>query len=164
MMRSSRESVEDNWPYYYVSRIPGFRPRANIAEGLPPERQRANQSRGLPAIEHIMITHTSNPAQACGILKEARIAPSRLRIPDSNSFLSLGARKTGNLDFWELLGGRLRPLEKEVKKDAVHLPAICQPTKGFLTCTWCTFLCCLLTCSLSCSSDGNSHPHSVSPS
>ena len=29
-------------------------------------------------------------------------------------------------------------------------PAICQPTKGFLTWTWCTFLCCLLTCSLWC--------------
>ena len=29
------------------------------------------------------------------ILQEAKIAPSRLHVPDSNSFFSLGARKTG---------------------------------------------------------------------
>lgn len=64
--------------YYYVVRIPGFRNRARIPDNLPPAPQRANQSRGLKAIEHIMITHTSNPGGARGMLNEAKIAPSRL--------------------------------------------------------------------------------------
>ena len=87
--------------YYYVVRILGFRRRAKIADNVPPTPQRANQARGPPAIEHIMITHTSNPGGARGILTEAKIAPSRLHIPDSNSFFSLGARKTGNLE-WDM--------------------------------------------------------------
>lgn len=43
-----------------------------------------------------MIAHTSNPGGARGILQDAKIAPSRLHIPDSNSFFSMGARKTGS--------------------------------------------------------------------
>ena len=84
--------------YYYVVRIPGFRKRARIPDTMPPAPQRANQSRGLKAIEHVMITHTSNPGGARGILNEAKIAPSRLHVSDSNSFFSLGARKTGDLE------------------------------------------------------------------
>ena len=87
--------------YYYVIRVPGFRKRARIPETLPPPPQRANQSRGLQAIEHVMITHTSNPGGARGILNEAKIAPSRLHVEDSNSFFSLGARKTGDLE-WDM--------------------------------------------------------------
>ena len=87
--------------YYYLLRIPGFRRRAKIADHLPPAPQRANQALNLEAIEHVMISHTSNPGGASGILKEARIAPSRLHVPDSNSFFSLGARKTGNLE-WDM--------------------------------------------------------------
>ena len=62
--------------YYYVLRIPGFRRRAKIADDLPPSPQRANQALNLPAIEHVMISHTSNPGGARGILK-------RLPHPDS---------------------------------------------------------------------------------
>ena len=58
--------------YYYVIRIPGW---AKIADNVPPAPQRANQARGLPAIEHIMIIHTSNPGGARGILTEPKIAP-----------------------------------------------------------------------------------------
>ena len=71
--------------YYYVLRIPACRHRAKIADDLPPSPQRANQALNLPAIEHVMIAHTSNPGGACGILKEAKIAPSRLHVSDSNS-------------------------------------------------------------------------------
>ena len=84
--------------YYYLLRIPGFRRRAKIADHLPPAPQRANQALNLEAIEHVMISHTSNPGGASGILKEAKIAPSRLHVSDSNSFFSLGARKTGHLE------------------------------------------------------------------
>ena len=87
--------------YYYVLRIPACRHRAKIADDLPPSPQRANQALNLPAIEHVMIAHTSNPGGACGILKEAKIAPSRLHVSDSNSFISLGARKTGYLE-WDM--------------------------------------------------------------
>jgi len=68
---------------------------------MPPAPQRANQSRGLPAIEHVMITHTSNPGGARGILNEAKRAPPRRHVSDSNSFFSLGARKTGDLE-WDM--------------------------------------------------------------
>ena len=87
--------------YYYLLRIPGFRRRAKIADNLPPAPQRANQALNLQAVEHVMISHTSNPGGASGILKEAKIAPSRLHVSDSNSFFSLGARKTGNLE-WDM--------------------------------------------------------------
>ena len=87
--------------YYYLLRIPGFRRRAKIADHLPPAPQRANQALNLEAIEHVMISHTSNPGGASGILKEAKIAPSRLHVSDSNSFFSLGARKTGHLE-WDM--------------------------------------------------------------
>ena len=39
-----------------------------------------------------MNTHTFNPGGASGILKEAKVAPPQLHVPDSNSFFSLGAR------------------------------------------------------------------------
>ena len=87
--------------YYYLLRIPGFRRRAKIADHLPPAPQRANQALNLEAIEHVMISHTSNPGGASGILKEAKIAPSRLHVSNSNSFFSLGARKTGHLE-WDM--------------------------------------------------------------
>ena len=87
--------------FYYVIRIPGFRKRARIPDTMPPAPQRANQSRGLPAIEHVMITHTSNPGGARGILNEAKRAPPRRHVSDSNSFFSLGARKTGDLE-WDM--------------------------------------------------------------
>ena len=87
--------------YYYLLRIPGFRRRAKVADHLPPAPQRANQALNLEAVEHVMISHTSNPGGASGILKEARIAPSRLHVSDSNSFFSLGARRTGNLE-WDM--------------------------------------------------------------
>ena len=87
--------------YYYLLRIPGFRRRGKVADHLPPAPQRANQALNLEAVEHVMISHTSNPGGASGILKEARIAPSRLHVSDSNSFFSLGARKTGNLE-WDM--------------------------------------------------------------
>jgi len=58
-----------------VIRIPGFRRRAKIADNVPPAPQRANQARGLPAIEHILVIHTSNPGGARGILTEPKIAP-----------------------------------------------------------------------------------------
>ena len=87
--------------YYYVLRIPGFRRRARIADDLPPSPQRASHALNLPAIEHVMISHTSNPGGARGILTQAKIAPSRLHVSDSNSFFPLGARKTGNLE-WDM--------------------------------------------------------------
>ena len=81
--------------HYYVLRVPGFRKRAQIPQEFPPDPQRAAPARGLKTIEHVMITHTSNRGGARGILEEAKIAPSRLHTPESNSFFSLGARKTG---------------------------------------------------------------------
>ena len=56
---------------------------------------KTDAARGLKTIEHVMITHTSNRGGARGIFEEGKIAPSRLHVPDSNSFFSLGARKTG---------------------------------------------------------------------
>ena len=87
--------------YYYLQRIPGFRQRAKIPDHQPPPPQRANQALNLEAVEHVMISHTSNPGGASGILKEAKIAPSRLHVADSSSFFSLGARKTGHLE-WDM--------------------------------------------------------------
>ncbi len=81
--------------HYYVLRVPGFRKRAQIPQEFPPDPQRAAPARGLKTIEHVMITHTSSRGGARGILEEAKIAPSRLHTPESNSFFSLGARKTG---------------------------------------------------------------------
>ena len=100
--KDHEQDPEDRLPlFYYVMRVPGFRKRARIPDSDPPEPQRANQSRNMKAIEHIMICHTSNPGGAKGILNEAKIAPSRLHVADSNSFFSLGARKTGNLE-WDM--------------------------------------------------------------
>ena len=81
--------------HYYVLRIPGFRKRSQVPPEFPPDPQRAAPARGLKTIEHVMITHTTNKGGARGIFEDGKIAPSRLHIPDSNSFFSLGARKTG---------------------------------------------------------------------
>ena len=81
--------------HHYVLRAPGFRKRAQIPDEFPPGPQRAAPARGLKHIEHVMICHTSNPGGAHGILQDAKIAPSRLHVSESNSFFSLGARKTG---------------------------------------------------------------------
>ena len=81
--------------HYYVLWVPGFRKRAQIPKEFPPDPQRAAPARGLKHIEHVMVTHTSNRGGARGISQEAKIAPSRLHVADSNSFFSLGARKTG---------------------------------------------------------------------
>ena len=82
--------------HYYVLRMPGLKKRAQIPDEFPPDPQRAAPARGLKHIEHVMITHTSNPGGARGILQEAKIAPSRLHNSTSNSFFSLGARRTGS--------------------------------------------------------------------
>ena len=81
--------------HYYVLRVPGFRKRAQIPDEIPPEPQRAAPATGLKHVEHVMICHTSNPGGARGILQDAKIAPSRLHVPESNSCFSVGARKTG---------------------------------------------------------------------
>ena len=87
--------------YYYLLRIPGFRRRAKIADHLPPAPHRANQALNLEAIEHVMISHTSNPGGASGILKEAKIAPSRLHVSDSNSFFPWEPGKLAILE-WDM--------------------------------------------------------------
>ena len=61
--------------YYYVLRIPPCRRRAKIADDLPPSPQRANQALNLPAIERVMIAHTSNPGGACGIFERGKNCP-----------------------------------------------------------------------------------------
>ena len=56
--------------HYYVLRMPGLKKRAQIPDEFPPDPQRAAPARGLKHIEHVMITHTSNPGGARGILQE----------------------------------------------------------------------------------------------
>ena len=76
--------------HFYILPISVLYNRANLPEGMPPPPRRAAPDRGLDEIIHLAFTHATKLGSFVAILKEGKLAPSKLHFAESESFFAQG--------------------------------------------------------------------------
>ena len=76
--------------HFYLLPISILYDRANLPEGMPPIPRRAAPDRGLDEIIHLAFTHATKLGNFVAILKEGKLAPSKLHFAESESFFAQG--------------------------------------------------------------------------
>ena len=77
--------------HFYLLPISILHDRANLPTGMPPTpRSRAAPDRGLDEIIHLAFTHATKLGNFVAILKEGKLAPSKLHFAESESFFAQG--------------------------------------------------------------------------
>ena len=90
--------------HYDVLPLPHLKVKAGFDHSFPPPPRRALRADQSDAIEHVILTHATSQGGAIQILREAKLRPSRLHFPYSQSFFGLGFRKSNDVanDRYEL--------------------------------------------------------------
>ena len=76
--------------HFYLLPISILYDRANLPTGMPPTPRRAAPDRGLDEIIHLAFTHATKLGNFVAILKEGKLAPSKLHFAESESFFAQG--------------------------------------------------------------------------
>ena len=76
--------------HFYLLPISILYDRANLPAGMPPTPRRAAPDRDLDEIIHLAFTHATKLGNFVAILKEGKLAPSKLHSAESESFFAQG--------------------------------------------------------------------------
>ena len=76
--------------HFYLLPISILYDRANLPTGMPPTPRRAAPDRGLDEIIHLAFTHATKLGNFVAILKEGKLAPSKLHFAETESFFAQG--------------------------------------------------------------------------
>ena len=76
--------------HFYVLPISVLYDRSNLPTGMPPQPRRAAPDRNLDEIIHLAFTHATKLGNFVAILKEGKLAPSKLHHAESESFFAQG--------------------------------------------------------------------------
>ena len=76
--------------HFYLLPISILYDRANLPAGMPPTPRWAAPDRGLDEIIHLAFTHATKLGNFVAILKEGKLAPSKLHFAQSESFFAQG--------------------------------------------------------------------------
>ena len=87
--RSSTEPQEAI-QQFYVLVLPVLRTRAGVSPDMPPEPRRAAPDRNISEVIHLAFTHATNQGNVVAIMREGRLAASKLHHSDSESFFAQG--------------------------------------------------------------------------
>ena len=75
---------------FYVLPLPVLRTRAGVSSDMPPAPRRAAPDRNISEVIHLPFTHATNQGNFVAIMREGRLAASKLHHSDSESFFAQG--------------------------------------------------------------------------